>query len=307
MDIFEKHHGRDLNLELLAKQVVEGFIIGLHRSPFHGFSVEFAEHRLYNQGESTKTIDWKVYARTNKLFSKKYEEETNLRCQIVIDHSSSMNLRADTEEGAQLSKLEFSALAATSLMRMLQKQRDAFGLTIFGESIETHTKAKNSTQQFKLLTVFLQKMLADVGTKKQTNAADAIHQVADSIHKRSLVVIFSDMFDDVSRQDELFSALQHLKYSKHEVILFHVVNKDKEIDFEYENRPYEFEDMETGERIKLQPNQIKAYYTQQVKAYTENLKLKCLQYKIDFVEADVNKGFKEILQSYLIKRKKMGA
>jgi len=169
------------------------------------------------------------------------------------------------------------------------------------------SKAKNSTQQFKLLTVFLQKMLADVDTKKQTNAAAAIHQVADAIHKRSLVIIFSDMFDDVSKQDELFSALQHLKYSKHEVILFHVVNKDKEIDFEYENRPYEFEDMETGERIKLQPNQIKEHYTQQVKAYTENLKMKCLQYKIDFVEADINKGFKEILQSYLIKRKKMGA
>jgi len=307
MDIFEKHHARDLNLELLAKQVVEGFIIGLHRSPFHGFSVEFAEHRLYNQGESTKTIDWKVYARTNKLFSKKYEEETNLRCQIVIDHSSSMNLRADSDKGAQLSKLEFSALAATSLMTMLQKQRDAFGLTIFGESIETHTKAKNSTRQFKLLTVFMQKMLTDTVTQKQTNAAAAIHRVADSIHKRSLVIIFSDMFDDLSKQGELFSALQHLKYSKHEVILFHVVNKDKEIDFEYENRPYEFEDMETGERIKLQPNQIKAHYTEQVKAYTETLKMKCLQYKIDFIEADINKGFKEILQSYLIKRKKMGA
>ena len=307
MDIFEKHHARDLNLELLAKQVVEGFIIGLHRSPFHGFSVEFAEHRLYNQGESTKTIDWKVYARTNKLFSKKYEEETNLRCQIVIDHSSSMNLRADSDKGAQLSKLEFSALAATSLMTMLQKQRDAFGLTIFGESIETHTKAKNSTRQFKLLTVFMQKMLTDTVTQKQTNAAAAIHRVADSIHKRSLVIIFSDMFDDLSKQGELFSALQHLKYSKHEVILFHVVNKDKEIDFEYENRPYEFEDMETGERIKLQPNQIKAHYTEQVKAYTETLKMKCLQYKIEFIEADINKGFKEILQSYLIKRKKMGA
>ena len=306
MDIFEKHHARDLNLELLAKQVVEGFIIGLHRSPFHGFSVEFAEHRLYNQGESTKTIDWKVYARTNKLFSKKYEEETNLRCQIVIDHSSSMNLRANSKAGDNLSKLEFSALAATALMSLLQKQRDAFGLSIFGETIETHTKTKNSTTHFKLLTVFLHKMLADT-SRKQTNAAVALHNIADSIHKRSLVIVFSDMFDDVSNQKELFSALQHLKYSKHEVILFHVVNKEKEIEFDYENRPYEFEDMETGERIKLQPNQIKEHYTQQVKSYTEALKLKCLQYKIDFVEADINKGFKEVLQAYLIRRKKMGA
>ncbi len=305
MDIFEKHQTRNINLELLAKQVVEGFIIGLHRSPFHGFSVEFAEHSLYNQGESTKTIDWKVYARTNKLYSKKYEEETNLRCQIVIDHSSSMNLRSTSEAGDHLSKLEFSALAATSLMHLLQKQRDAFGLTIFGESIETHTKAKNSTKQMKMLTVFMQKMLAETDIRKTTNAADAIHNIADSIHKRSLVIIFSDMFEDLSHQHELFSALQHLKYSKHEVILFHVVNKEKEINFEFENRPYEFEDLETGERIKLQPNQIKEYYTQQVQTYTEDLKMKCLQYKIDFVEADVNKGFREILQAYLIRRKKM--
>lgn len=305
MNIFAKHQTRDLNLDLLARQVVEGFIIGLHRSPFHGFSVEFAEHRLYNQGESTKTIDWKVYARTNKLFSKKYEEETNLRCQIVIDHSSSMNLRADSDAGQNLSKLEFSALAATSLMHLLQKQRDAFGLSIFGESIKTHTKAKSSNTHMKLLTVFLQKMLDDTNKQKGTNAAQALHNIADSIHKRSLVVIFSDMFDDKENQDELFSALQHLKYSKHEVILFHVVNKSKEIEFDYANHPYEFVDMETGERVKLQPNQIKDHYTQQIQEYTQSLKLKCLQYKIDFVEADVNRGFKEILQSYLIKRKKM--
>ncbi len=303
MELFEKYNLRELNLELLARQVVEGFIIGLHRSPFHGFSVEFAEHRLYNQGESTKNIDWKVYARTNKLFSKKYEEETNLRCQIVLDDSSSMRLRADKDD--RLSKLEFSALAAASLMHLLQKQRDAFGLTVFGEEIETHTKAKSSNQHLKLLTMYLQKMLRDTRARRQTNAAQALHKIADTIHKRSLVIIFSDMFDDPSRQADLFSALQHLKYAKHEVILFHVVNKAKELDFNYENRPYEFEDLETGERIKLQPNQIKESYIRQVSAYTEELKLKCLQYKIDFVEADINRGFKDVLQAYLIKRKKM--
>ena len=193
MDIFDQHQTRGLSLELLAKQVVEGFIIGLHRCPFHGFSVEFAEHSLYNQGESTRNIDWKVYARTNKLYSKKYEEQTNLRCQIVLDHSSSMNLRATSEAGDKLSKLEFSALAATSLMHLLQKQRDAFGLSIFGESIEVQTKAKNSTKQLKMLTVFMQQMLADTQNRKTTNAAEALHHIADSIHKRSLIIIFSDM------------------------------------------------------------------------------------------------------------------
>ncbi|MCB0662879.1 MAG: DUF58 domain-containing protein [Saprospiraceae bacterium] len=307
MKLLDNYEVRNLgNLELLAKQVVEGFIIGLHKSPFHGFSVEFAEHRLYNQGESTKDIDWKVYGRTDKMFVKKFEEETNLRCQIVIDGSSSMFFPEDNpEKPGYTNKLRFSALGAAALMNLLKKQRDAFGLTIFDDKVRQHTPCKSSTSHYRLLLTHLENLIYNPERNKTTQAAEALHQIADSIHKRSLVIIFSDMFEQGGDNAALFSALQHLKHNKHEVVLFHVVDKSKEIDFEFENRPYLFIDMESGEEVRLQSNQVKDYYKEQVQKFTNELKMKCLQYKIDFVEADINEGYKPILQSYLVKRQKM--
>lgn len=307
MSFFETHNLKSFeNLELLAKQVVEGFIIGLHKSPFHGFSVEFAEHRLYNQGESTKNIDWKVYARTNKMFVKRFEEETNLRCQIIMDTSSSMYFPEQADERTfSVNKLQFSALAAASLMNLLRKQRDAFGLSLFDQELSIHTRCKSSTSHYKLLLTYLEKVIGEPKKNKQTQAATALHQIADSIHKRSLVIIFSDMFDHTSSQEHLFSALQHLKHSKHEVILFDVVDHALELEFEFKNRPYLFVDMESGEQIRLQSNEVKDYYQNRLKGMKEELKQKCLQYKIDYVEADINKGFHPILQSYLVKRSKM--
>jgi uncharacterized protein (DUF58 family) len=295
------------NLEFLAKQVVEGFIIGLHKSPFHGFSVEFAEHRIYNPGEATKNIDWKVFARTDRLYAKQYEEETNLRCQIVLDASSSMYFpEAPTKKGqAFANKIAFSSLAAASLIHLLQKQRDAFGLSVFGESLEVHTPSKSSTQHKNLIMSYLQQYIDNPLRNKGTKAADCLHQIAEAIHRRSLVIIFSDMFDSAENPDELFSALQHLKYNKHEVVLFHVVDKRHEIDFDFDNRPYIFVDIETGEKVRLQANQVKGYYTEQIQKYKQQLKLKCLQYKIDFVEADVNEGFKQVMMPYLMKRSKL--
>ena len=305
MSFFETFDLKQLsNLELLAQQVVEGFIIGLHKSPFHGFSVEFAEHRIYNPGESTKNIDWKVYARTDKMFVKRFEEETNLRCQIVIDTSSSMYFPKERKEN-QLNKLQFSALAGASLMNLLKRQRDAFGLSLFDNKVDIHTKAKSSTTHYRLLLTYLDKLIKDDILDKTTSTAEALHQIADNTHRRSLVVIFSDMFDNSEKQDEMFAALQHLKYAKHEVVLFHVVDKKKEVDFEFENRPYEFIDMETGEKVRLQSNEVKSYYVEKLAEFNNALKMKCLQYKIDFVEADINTGFKPILESYLVKRKKM--
>ena len=296
------------NLELLAKQVVEGFIIGLHKSPFHGFSVEFAEHRIYNQGESTKDIDWKVFGRTDKMFTKKFEEETNLRCQIVVDSSSSMYFPEVGKDGKNYTnKLRFSALAAASLMNLLQKQRDAFGLTIFENKLIEHTRCKSSTSHYRLLLTYLQKLIDNPERNKTTSAAESLHLIADSVHKRSLVVIFSDMFESNENTEALFSALQHLKHAKHEVILFHTVDKSLEVDFEFENRPYLFIDMESGEELRLQPNQVKEHYVEQVVRFKEELKMKCLQYKIDFVEADINAGFRPIIQSWLVKRMKMRA
>ena len=306
MKLLDNYEVRDLgNLELLAQQVVEGFIIGLHKSPFHGFSVEFAEHRLYNQGESTRNIDWKVYARTDKMFSKRFEEETNLRCQIVIDGSSSMYFPEDSGQKPYVNKLNFSALAAASLMNLLQRQRDAFGLTLFDSEVNIHTHCKSSTTHYRLLLSHLDKLLNNPERNKTTAAADALHQIADSIHKRSLVVIFSDMFEHHAEMDTLFSALQHLKHNKHEVVLFHTVDKSKEIQFEFENRPYLFIDMETGEKLRLQTNQIKKHYLEQMTKFMDELKMRCLQYQIDFVEADIHQGFRNILQTYLVKRARM--
>ena len=294
------------NLDLLARQVVEGFIIGLHKSPFHGFSVEFAEHRLYNSGESTRNIDWKVFARTDKLFVKRFEEETNLRCQIVIDASSSMYFPEEKSKlGPGRNKLSFSAMAAASLMNLLQKQRDAFGLSIFDENILQHTRCKSNTAHYRLLLTYLDQLLGSTERQKTTAASAALHQIADSIHKRSLVVIFSDMMEQSENPEELFSALQHLKHNKHEVILFHVNDKRHEIDFEFENRPYIFIDMETGDKVRLQSNQVKDHYREQMNKFIDALKVKCLQYKIDFVEADINQGFRQVLQAYLVKRNRM--
>ncbi len=306
MTLFDNYEIRQLeNLELLAQQVVEGFIIGLHKSPFHGFSVEFAEHRLYNQGESTRNMDWKVYARTDKMFTKRYEEETNLRCQILIDVSSSMYF-PDAAQPAQ-NKLGFSALAAASLMKLLSKQRDAFGLTLFDSQIHTHTHAKSGTTHYRLLLSFLEQFLTRKDFLNQkSDVISAIHEIADSIHKRSLVCLFSDMFDQSGNNEALFSALQHLKHNKHEVILFHVTDHAKEQLFDFENRPTLFVDMETGEKIRLQPHQIKAFYTEQVSNFAKQLREKCLQYRIELVEADINKGFNQILQAYLVKRNRMG-
>lgn len=296
------------NLELLARQVVEGFIIGLHKSPFHGFSVEFAEHRLYNQGESTRNIDWKVFARTDKMFTKRFEEETNLRCQIVIDASSSMYFpEADPKKNTYINKIRFSALAAAALMNLLQKQRDAYGLSIFDDSVKIHTRTKTNTTHYRLMLTYLDSLISNPERNRTTSAAQALHQIADSIHRRSMVIIFSDMFEQTEDAEHLFSALQHLKHNKHEVVLFHVVDKSKELDFEFENRPYIFIDMESGERLRLQPKQVKEHYLTQMHQFVEDLKFKCLQYQIDFVEADINKGFRTVLQSYLVKRSKMGA
>jgi uncharacterized protein (DUF58 family) len=302
------------HLELIAKQVVEGFITGLHKSPFHGFSVEFAEHRIYNKGESTKHIDWKLYGRTDKFFVKRYEEETNLRCQLILDTSSSMyypvvenKAFAFAEKKGHVNKVTFSAYCAAALIELLKRQRDAVGLSIFSKKVELHTAAKSSSLHQKLLYRELEKCIQpqDLKAHKETSVIDALHEISEAIHKRSLVIIFSDMMDSKANSDELFSALQHLKHNKHEVIVFHVTDKQKELDFDFDNRPYRFVDLETGEEIKLHPNELKEHYLTQMTAYKKELMLKCGQNKIEFIEADINLGFEQVLMPYLIKRTKM--
>lgn len=297
------------SLDFFARQVVEGFITGLHKSPFHGFSVEFAEHRLYNTGESTKNIDWKLYSRTDKLFVKRFEEETNLRCQLLIDHSSSMLFPLERHADFQHpNKLTFSVYAAALLVELLVRQRDAFGLTLFSDTVDLQTDVRSSTLHQQHLYSILQQQLKPLNpnniTHLNTSVADAIHLMAEKMHRRSLVVLFTDAFMRPDAYDPFFDALRHLRHCKHEVLLFHVFDRDKELQLNYENRPYAFIDLETNQRLNLFPAQIAERYRQRLEAITSEVKLRAIQYHIDYLPVDVNLGFEQVMLPFLLKRNK---
>ncbi len=288
-------------LEFFARQVVEGFITGLHRSPFHGFSVEFAEHRAYNKGESTRHIDWKLFGKTEKLYTKRYDEETNLRCHILIDSSASMYY----PKGSENNKINFSVKAAASLIHLMRMQRDAVGLGVFNEGVRLYTPAKLSGVHLNYIYHQLEQLQDETEPQGQTMAADSLHEFANRIHRRSVVFIFSDMLENNTENEErLFNALRHLRFQKHEVVLFHTLKEIDESKFEFDNRPYKFVDMESGEAVKLNPDEIRDEYVKAGSAFRNRLKSKCLQNKIEFIEADIDLGFNNILRSYLLKRKK---
>jgi len=286
-------------LELLARQMVEGFITGLHKSPYHGFSVEFAEHRLYNEGQSTRHIDWKVFARTDRLYTKQYEEETNLRCLIALDCSASMYYPQPGND-----KIRFSIYAAAALSYLLTHQRDAVGLALFSDQLEELTTIKSTPAHLDKVFKLLDQKLNAPTKLKPTRIAEVLHTLAEKIHKRSLVVIFSDMFEG-ENQEEIFKALQHLKHNKHEVLLFHITDHETELSFNFEERPYEFIDLESGEKLKLNPAEIKERFVNQLSLVHSELKMKCNQLRIDFISANARQNYFEVLQAYLIKRAKM--
>lgn len=293
------------NLELLAHQVVEGFISGLHKSPFHGFSAEFAEHRIYNQGESTKHIDWKLFAKTDKLYTKRYEEETNLRCHLIIDNSSSMHypLLKDFDIN-HLNKIGFSVLASAAIMNLLKRQRDAVGLSIYSDEYDYYSSEKGSERHHQMLLAKLNEALANKRQQIKTQTYAYLHEIADKIKRRSMVFLFTDMFQSDLEEEKLFEALQHLKYNKHEVILFHTYDKEKEIEFDFNNRPKRFVDVETGEHVNLYADNIRGNYEAAVTNYFTELKIRCGQYRIKYVPVDIKKDFSTILTTYLIERQK---
>lgn len=295
------------NLDLLAKQVVEGFIAGMHKSPFHGFSAEFAEHKIYNQGESTKHIDWKLYAKTDKLFTKRFDEETNLRCHLIIDNSSSMHYpELRTFSIDHLNKIAFTALASASLMHILKKQRDAIGMSVYSDSYTYYAPEKGSERHHQMLLHQLSELVVSKPENKQTETYTFLHQIAEKIKRRSLIFFFTDMLQTSVDQEKLFEALRHLKYNKHEVVLFHVFDKEKEVLFDFDNSPKRYVDVETGEHINLYAENIRDNYKEAVRTYFETIKLKCGQYRIKYVEADINKKFDNILTTYMVERQKFG-
>ncbi|MCI2229113.1 DUF58 domain-containing protein [Polaribacter sp. MSW13] len=291
------------NLDILAKQVVEGFVTGIHKSPFHGFSVEFSEHKLYNKGESTRHIDWKLFAKTEKLYTKKYEEETNLRCHIIIDNSASMHYPVVKKQTiTTLNKVGFSAVAAAALMEILKRQRDAVGLSVYSDSYEYYAPEKGSERHRKMLLHKLEKLLVSV-SKSATETYQYLHEIAEKIHRRSLIFLFTDMFQTTKEQEELFEALRHLKYNKHEVVLFHTFDGKTELSFDFDNTPKKFVDIETGEEINIYAENVQEKYKELTEKYFKDLKNRCLQYKIDYVPVDIHLGFNEVLTKYLISRK----
>lgn len=288
------------NLPLLARQVVEGFLIGLHKSPFHGFSVEFAEHRLYNPGDNLRYVDWKVYGRSDKMFLKKFEEETNLRCCLAIDTSSSMDYPL-----TGMTKLDYACISAASLSWLIRKQMDALSLALFDTNLYYLCPAKTGNKQQKFVINELEQLLSRKKEKTATDLPNSLHQLAERLHQRSLVIVFSDIPESPSEASSLLSALQHLKYNKHEVIFIHIVYGQKEIEFNFENRPYQLEDPETGESFLLNPENYKSLYQEEIKKYREFLHYEMLQHEIDLVSCNMDKVPKEVLRAYLVKRNKM--
>lgn len=293
------------NLELLANQVVEGFISGIHKSPFHGFSAEFAEHKIYNNGESTKHIDWKLYAKTDKLYTKRYEEETNLRCHMILDNSASMYYPEVKNPGIDnLNKIGFGVLAIAALMNILKRQRDAVGLSVYSDSYNFYSSEKGSERHHQMLLSKLSEIGLDSKPASRTETYTYLHLIAEKIKRRSLIFLFTDMFQTETDDDKLFDALRHLKYNKHEVVLFHLIDKDKELHFNFENTPKRFLDVETGEYIDLYSDTIKDAYKKYVDNYFAALKLKCAQYKIKYVDVNVKADFSLVLNTYMVERHK---
>lgn len=294
------------HLELLANQIVEGFISGMHKSPFHGFSAEFAEHKVYNMGESTKHIDWKLFAKTDRLYTKRFEEETNMRCHIIIDNSSSMHYpKLENNEQFFESKIGFSVLASAVLMNLLKKQRDAIGLSVFSDSYEYYAPEKGSDRHHRMILNQLENLLEKPKVQKSTNTITFLHQIAEKIHRRSMIVLFTDMFQ-LGDEDALFIALQHLKHNKHKVVLFHVIDNKTELNFDFDIAPRKFIDLETGDEVNLFAQNVKEEYEKGVSTYFNKLALSCSQNKIKYVPVGVGKNFEKILTTYLVEKQNFG-
>lgn len=293
-------------LELRARKIVEGFISGLHKSPHHGFSVEFAEHRPYNPGDDFKHIDWKVYAKTERFYVKQYEEETNLRCYVLLDTSSSMFYKYFGE----WTKLRYGIHFGAALMYLMHRQRDACGLVTFSEEIEKFIPAKSSYSHLRMLFTNFEQLLdrekEGAEEQRKTATAKVIHEIAERLNHRSLVVILTDLFENVDKHDQLISSLKHLRHRKHEVLLFNVLEQQSERDLDFPDRRIMMQDMETGSQMEIMPAQVREDYQKKVEELTHRFKMACSEFQIDFEQLDTQSDFDLALLAYLNKRKRLG-
>ena len=309
MPIEKQHITHFSKFGLIAQQVVEGFLTGLHKSPFHGFSVEFAEHKMYNTGDSTKNIDWKLYARTEKLFLKEFEEETNVRSTIVVDVSGSMRFPdVPNSSLSNLNKLGFSLYSAAALLFLLNRQRDASGIVLFDEKIRFSSEIKGSKTHLAFLVKQLEEAFdGNIKGAGMSNLSNCLHNIAEQSPKRGLIILFTDFsfHSDNESLDSVLQSLQHLKHNKNEVVVFNVLDKKLEKEFDFGNHPHRFIDLETEDEIKMTPSEYKDKF-QLVRSKQLNfIKSKLLNFGVDYIEADTKSGFNKVLETYLIKRSKI--
>ena len=288
------------SLDFIAKSIVEGFMHGLHRSPYKGFSVEYAEHRIYNPGESTRHIDWKIFAKTDRLYTKSYDAETNLRAYVVLDVSSSMYYPVPGYD-----KIKFSVYTSAALSYLLQKQRDSIGLFTFNEQIQDELPAQSTTTHTRHLLTYLDKIVRHPLKHKSTALAKAIHHIATKIPRRSLVIIFSDLLMTPSKQEAVYNALHHLRYKQHEVVLFHVTDKATEEELKFADRPHVFYDLETQGRVSLNPSKIREQYQKQRSSWQAEVETRCGLLGVTFFQVDVEEPFAKSLLTCLMKRSEM--
>ena len=288
------------HMEMRARMIVEGFITGMHKSPYHGFSVEFAEHRPYNPGDELRHVDWKVFAKTDRHYVKQYEEETNLRHYIVLDTSPSMRY----QHKSNLTKLEYGSYLAAALHFLMVKQRDATGLIAFDDRIHTLMRPKSTGAYLRQLLARLEALTTATPDNEKTGAATVLHEVAERIARRSLVIIITDLFENVAAHQDLLNALRHLRYRGHEVLVFHVLESDTERAFDFPDVPMLFRDIETGEQMTLQPAQIRANYQEALQAFSEHFRLRCREQNIDFLELDTGEPYDKALLAYLNVRRR---
>jgi uncharacterized protein (DUF58 family) len=282
-------------MNLVARSVVEGFIAGLHRSPFRGFSVEFAEHREYMPGDPLKDIDWQVFGRTDRFYVKQYEEETNLKAHILLDTSSSMAYKSD-EHG--LAKMEYGCFMAACLAYMMVRQQDSVGLVCFDDQIRHYIPPRSTPTHLSLMLRHLETLELDTG--KETNVSKTFHDLAEFIRRRGLLIIISDLYDD---PQEVIRGLRHFRFKKHEVLLFHVFDKF-EIDFPF-RKLSDFVDMETDEEIQVDPRYVREEYQRQVQQFIDDYRRDCATSRIDYVQTDTSVPYDFMLSSYLAKRKRL--
>lgn len=280
------------SLELRARLIVEGFLLGLHKSPYHGFSIEFSQHRPYMQGDSPKDIDWKVYGKSDRFYVKQYEEETNLKSYILLDVSKSMTYAS----GGSISKLEYASQLAASLSYLMIKQKDAVSLSVYADQIKKYLPPNSSRIYLKEIISVLAKIIPD----SNTNTAFCLNQISDKITKRGLVVIISDLFDDPAK---VISAVKKFRFYKNEVIVFQLLDS-AERNFSFQKDAI-FKDLETGEEITTQPYQIQKSYQDAMVTFLNKIKSECLRNGVEYNLIDTSTPFDRALFTYLQKRSRL--